>query len=354
LIRVGSANLNNRSMGLDTECDLAIEARNPAAEKSIASLRARLLAEHLGVSPETVAETYAAERSLSRAIETLRGGGRTLQILDGTVPEWLNDMVPEAAVLDPERPLRPDELVQQFLPEGTRRRAAPGFVRLAVLLTCLAGLALIWRSTGLVDLLDPRDLSGWAASINDSPFAPLWVVAGYTLGSLVLAPITLLIIATGATFGPALGFFYSLFGSLASAFVTYGLGRLAGKEIVRRIAGSRLGHIQRQISRHGFVSMLIARVVPVAPFAVVNMVAGAAQIRLRDFLLGTLVGMTPGIFAIVILEDQLEEVLRDPAIESASLLLGLAVFFGLMAVAFHRWFSRKRWREPLQKLAKDI
>ena len=55
LLRVGSANLNNRSMGLDTECDLAVEADEPATEHSIAKLRNRLLAEHLGVSPESVA-----------------------------------------------------------------------------------------------------------------------------------------------------------------------------------------------------------------------------------------------------------------------------------------------------------
>ena len=89
--------------------------------------------------------------------------------------------------------------------------------------------------------------------------------------------------------------------------VHYGLGRIAGKETVRRIAGSRLGRVQRQISRHGFISLLFARIVPIAPFAIVNLVAGAIQIRVRDFLLGTLVGMSPGILAIVVLGNQLHE-----------------------------------------------
>ena len=154
LLRVGSANLNNRSMGLDTECDLAVEANEPATENSIAYLRNRLLAEHLGVSPEKVAQEHSAERSLVKAIEKLRGGKRTLGILDGSVSPALDDMIPEAAIIDPERPLSPDELMKQFIPTGTRRRAVPGLMRLAVILLCLASLAVVWRSTSLQTFID--------------------------------------------------------------------------------------------------------------------------------------------------------------------------------------------------------
>src|SRR5687768_1539304 len=50
LFRVGSSNLTNRSMRLDTECDLTIEAVGEAQRSGIARLRDRLLAEHLGMS----------------------------------------------------------------------------------------------------------------------------------------------------------------------------------------------------------------------------------------------------------------------------------------------------------------
>ncbi|HEX9142683.1 MAG TPA: VTT domain-containing protein, partial [Candidatus Binatia bacterium] len=295
LARIGSSNLNNRSMGLDTECDLSIEAHNISTEQSIINLRHRLAAEHLGVTPEKVAEQYAAERSLARAIENLRGGSRTLEVLDGSVSEWLDGMVPDSFLIDPERPLSSDEFVERFMPQRARRRAAPNFVRLALLLICVAGLAIAWRSTPLVTLLDPKELQVSVASITDSPFALIWVVGGYIVGSLVLAPITLLVIATAAAFGPLTGFLYAICGSWVSAVVTYGLGKLVGKETVYRFTGSVLTRVQRQISRHGFLSMLFARIVPIAPFAVVNMVAGACQIRLRDFSLATALGMIPGI-----------------------------------------------------------
>jgi phospholipase D1/2 len=341
LVRIGSSNLNNRSMGLDTECDLAVETAEPSTGNYVASLRNRLLAEHLAVSPAKVAQEYSSEGSLSRAIEKLRGGKRTLGILDGSVSETLDQMVPEAAVIDPERPLKPDELMELVLPAGARRRAAPGLVRLAATLFCLAALALIWHTTSLRDFLDPRTVSSWVDWLADSPFAPLWVIGAFILGSLVLAPVTVLIIATGAAFGSWLGFFYALCGAAASAAFGYAVGGLAGRDVVRRLAGSRVGRVQRQISRHGFISMLFARIVPLAPFVIVNLVAGAIQIRFRDFLLGTAIGMAPGIFVIMVLEAQLEQALRDPAVGSMALLVGLAVFFGALGGLFYRWYARK-------------
>jgi len=170
----------------------------------------------------------------------------------------------------------------------------------------------------------------------------LWVIGGYIVGSLVLAPITLLVIATAAAFGPLTGFLYALCGSWVSAMVTYGLGRLVGKEIVHRFTGSVLSRVRRQISRHGFLSMLFARIVPIAPFAVVNVVAGACQVRLRDFSLATALGMIPGITIIVVLGHQLGRTLRDPTFGTVALLLGLAIFFASLGVIFYRWYAQRR------------
>ena len=82
IARVGSANLSNRSMGLDTECDLVLDAElNPSQTGAIAAFRNRLLAEHLGASPEAVAGALQAHGSLIAAIDSLRGGARSLEPL---------------------------------------------------------------------------------------------------------------------------------------------------------------------------------------------------------------------------------------------------------------------------------
>ena len=104
VLKIGSANMNNRSLGLDSECDLAIDAADEEQRATIAALRTRLLAEHLGVEESTVADTFEACGSLVRTIETLRGAGRTLRLLEFEKPEGVQRYIADAELLDPESP----------------------------------------------------------------------------------------------------------------------------------------------------------------------------------------------------------------------------------------------------------
>ena len=71
-LHIGSANLANRSMGVDTECDLRIEAESEAHRDAIAGCRRRLLAEHLGIDPDRLAtERPTLERELRSREENL-------------------------------------------------------------------------------------------------------------------------------------------------------------------------------------------------------------------------------------------------------------------------------------------
>ena len=103
-LRIGSANFNNRSMRLDSECDVLIVAENDTTAATIAAIRDGLLAEHLGVSVATVRATFADTRSLIATIEALRGEpGRMRRY---TVPELsaVSEWLADNEVLDPEGP----------------------------------------------------------------------------------------------------------------------------------------------------------------------------------------------------------------------------------------------------------
>jgi len=110
LLRVGSSNLNNRSLGFDTECDIAIEAV-PGTENAvevaagIRRFRNDLIAEHLGVDAGRLARTLEKEGSLIRAIEQLRRPeGRSLRLLQTDDLDEFDAALIETRVLDPERP----------------------------------------------------------------------------------------------------------------------------------------------------------------------------------------------------------------------------------------------------------
>lgn len=120
MIRVGSSNLNNRSIGLDTECDLGIEAVSERDVARIRRLRHVLLAEHLGTTPETVAEAEEREGSMRGAIRRLSGGRRTLRPLEALSSRGPMRQVFWTRLLDPARPLEP-----LWLRRRRRRRLSP-------------------------------------------------------------------------------------------------------------------------------------------------------------------------------------------------------------------------------------
>ncbi len=111
LLRIGSANLNNRSMGLDSECDLAIEAgSDPTRGAEIAAIRDRLVGEHVGQSPALVARLLKQTGSLIQTIERLNGDARALRPLDIDDEPWLAQMVLDGSTVDPD--CAPPELSQ--------------------------------------------------------------------------------------------------------------------------------------------------------------------------------------------------------------------------------------------------
>lgn len=121
LLRVGSSNLNNRSMRLDSECDVVLDAAQDVSggvARRLADLRHDLLAEHLGQTPEAVAAAFAHHGSLIGVIEALRGGGRSLVPYvtpDLTAVEaWIADN----EVLDPDGP---EEMFEGFAKRGLFR-----------------------------------------------------------------------------------------------------------------------------------------------------------------------------------------------------------------------------------------
>jgi phosphatidylserine/phosphatidylglycerophosphate/cardiolipin synthase-like enzyme len=104
-VRIGSSNFNNRSMGVDTECDLAVEARCDDDSAAIRSLRNRLLAEHLGIEEDALAATVAQSRSVIAAIELLGGGPRRLRPCDIDLAEGTDEPITGTAILDPIEPI---------------------------------------------------------------------------------------------------------------------------------------------------------------------------------------------------------------------------------------------------------
>ena len=341
LLVAGSANLNNRSMGLDTECDLAIESGSEERlERAIAAFRNRLLGEHLGADPDRVAAALAHRGSLIRAIDDLRGGPRTLSDLTEEVPEWLEALVPEGTAVDPERPVDPDQLLDLLAP-GDFDETRPRLWLAGIAVLALLALSAAWRWTPLGEWLDPQMIAAWARPLRASSLAPFVLVAMYVVSSLLMVPVTLAILVTALIFGPLLGAAYALVGSVASALAAYGLGSLLGRQKLNRLAGSSLNRLSRRLARQGVLVVAMMRIVPVAPFTVINLAAGASHIGLRDFLIGTVFGMTPGILLMTFFADSLARAVREPHLGNVGALIAVGSLLLGVGYLLRRRSSRR-------------
>jgi phospholipase D1/2 len=226
-------------------------------------------------------------------------------------------------------------------------------MRSAIFLLVVVGLAAAWRWTPLGNWLDVATLVEWARPLRDHPLTPLVVIGAYAVGGLIVAPITVLIVATAVAFGPLLGFTYSLLGCLMSAALTYGIGALMGRDTVRRFAGTQVSRLSQRLARHGVTAILIVRILPVAPFTVVNVMAGASEVRFRDFILATFLGMFPGLLVMTFFGNRLESAIRDPKAGSFVILVSLVVALVLVMAWLRRRFVQPDSRAATESAPPD-
>jgi phospholipase D1/2 len=343
---IGSANLSSRSMALDTECNLTIEARGDDSERqrlrhAIARLRNRLLAEHLDTSPEAVRGAMILHDSLLHAVQSLRTEERSLRPMQPTVPPELDALIPEQALFDPEQPIEPEKLVEEVVPREARKPLPGRLIGLGVFALGLALLALAWRWTPLSEWVNLESLISFAHRLDDMPFTPLAIVGSYVIAGMLVVPVMLLIAVTGIVFGPVQGTMYAVAGTLLSAIATYGVGHWLGRDTVRRLLGQRVNRLSQRIAARGILAMIVIRVLPVAPFSVVNVVAGASHIRFRDFVIGTLLGMLPGITMTVTFVHHLTEAVRRPSAGTIAVLAGVAAIIIITALALRRTLKKR-------------
>src|SRR5258708_25327911 len=134
-----------------------------------------------------------------------------------------------------------------------------------IVLFLLFAAASAWKWTPLADLIDVNRLSGWAASLRQSPARHFYLLGAYVIGSILLVPITAMILVTAIIFGPIMGSLYSIVGSLVGAAVTYAIGRFLGPDFFREIAGAEWRRLGQKVRQTGVVAVRTSRYLPLPP-----------------------------------------------------------------------------------------
>lgn len=220
----------------------------------------------------------------------------------------------------------------------------PGLILLLVVLTLLA-LALGWQWLAMHGVLSAELLQQWISvprTYRDSPWMVLVVTGIFCLSLLVMFPLTILVVLCGLLFGPAWGFVYAAVGTLSSSVVTYWLGRRLGHTALMNFGGQRARDAASFLNGKALPAMTLINLLPLAPFTLTNLMAGALRLRFRDYLAGSALGILPGLAAVTLIGSELASLMRATHRRDALLSLGILLVLILFLVLLRRRSYRPR------------
>lgn len=224
-------------------------------------------------------------------------------------------------------------------PDGPAARATrvllSPWTRLGILLALLAAAAavvLLWRPQQLLT-------GGWPAQLS-GPTALMVFALAYGACATAFVPRPVLNLAAGALFGCPAGLTTALAGTVLSAGLSFGLGRLLGQDALRPLLRARwLTAADRQLSEHGFRSMLTVRLFPGLPFWATNYCAAVSRMGWLPFLLATALGSVPNTAAYALAGARAS----TPTSPAFLLAMGFVVVSALGALVV-AWCKRKALR----------
>ena len=225
---------------------------------------------------------------------------------------------------------------------SSRRSArSPAWGKIAAVAVAFGLLAAAWRWTPLAEIATVENVLRWTQAVRGTWWAPIVMVAAYTPGSFLLFPRPVLTLVSVLSFGVLAGLAWATLGVLLAAFVTYWTGRVLKRETVLRIAGDNFQKVSRLLREHGIVAVFGANMLPTPPFAVQNIIAGAARIRLWQFMLGTFLALIPGMLAWSVFGDQLASAMDGSGRVNYGLVGGAALLLVAFTFAARRWLAKR-------------
>lgn len=209
---------------------------------------------------------------------------------------------------------------------------------LALAVVALVALAVAWSASPLRQWLDADRIVAGLQQLGAS-FGLVAAVLGFALASTLVVPLGFLTLVALVAFGPWTGMATIFAGALLGAMASYGLGHLLGNQLLQKLGGERVNTVSRRLAERGLLAVIAVRMVPIAPFAIVNMVAGASHIRLRHMLLGTALGITPSTVVMAFFVEQIVAAFRQPGPLALAIVLGTLALIGVGG-----WAARKYLR----------
>jgi phospholipase D1/2 len=323
-VRIGSANCSHRSMGMDSECDVAVEAGGSAAvREGIRRIRDRMLAEHLDMQPGAVSAEIQRAGTLRALIDARAHNDRTLVAIE-TPPDTAGgapDLLKAAA--DPDEPFSAGAVDYLIPAVDAARGRAPLRIWILPLVSVLAAGAVAWTSSG-IHVVPAEPIPAWLG------------VAGFLAAGLVLVPLELVAIAAGVMCGGTRGAGVALAGSFLAAVAGYWIGHAVGPARLGSWLSRRSYRSIRQLGSRSVSGVVALHLAAVASTGAIHLLSGAGRVPLLTYLGGSSIGLAPSVVALSGLGGLLRRTLLDPSLTNASITIGAALVLLLLVAALRR------------------
>jgi len=200
------------------------------------------------------------------------------------------------------------------------RQRNPVWIPIAAGFLIVAVLAGMWRFTPLRQYTDPETLRTLISMVRTQWWTPLAVIPAYLAANSLMFPNMVLNGAIILTLGGMLGWACAVGGSLTAASAFFFLGNRFGAGKLDFLRGERFEKVRRFLRNGGIGAVVAVRMVPIAPYAVVNTAAGTIDLRFRDYFIGTFIAHLPGTLTLAVFGEQLETVIMDPSAKNIMIL----------------------------------
>lgn len=339
-LHVGSANINNRSMRCDTECDLIFQAVNDDHRTKITELRNDLIREHSGREVIDIQNIIDSTSPIQKLIEEVGGSRQHLREINDE--KYAFDYIGELSIPFAD-PGKERETSQSMQSSGRITLKTVSIVLGAM--SAIALLLFLWNETALADFMTPENLS---ALMNEYRQSPLFIPAAiglFAIATLLFAPMTILTAAFAVALGPLDGILISMVGSLLSAAIGFMIGSYLKPDNYGP-SNSALEKIRENLKDNGIPAVVFLRLLPVAPFTVVNFSIGMLHVPFWTFMAGSFLGLLPGKVVLGLMGGSLSTLWENRDWESlVPILIALIVWMGVVATVnnfYKRWHKQPK------------
>ncbi len=213
--------------------------------------------------------------------------------------------------------------------------------------TLLLVMTIFWRYLVDAGYLNEAALLQHTVYIRQFEYS-LWSLLGISLLYVVLLavmfPLTILVVTTGMLFSTEWAMLCATLGALSSSAAGYVVGHWLGRETIEKHGGITVRRAEQYIQNNSFNSMVLINLLPVAPFTMTNMLAGAFRLDFPRYMLGSAVGIIPGLLIVIAFGGQLGKLMvaGENGLSLSAIVIAISLIFLLVGllVYLHKRLNR--------------